>query len=209
MENRSTINKYFDTERSAHDYIEKYEENKNFFNAILQTGRKEDLEFVLPIKIYKYASSLNHDGQYTNALKAIEEIEKDLMKLHSISTRHKLLNESTTFIKGVCLGRLKKYKESNSEFRKILKVNPDNDKYMSWYKSNLISIVDKYLKTIAILSIFFYLTILTLQFFGIKMPVFVRVIGPIILLTTIASMFLTEKIINKLNLNFKKYGASC
>jgi hypothetical protein len=208
MESRKNIEKYFNSDRESLDYINKYEENKIFFNELLSTGRKEDLEFVLPIKIYKYAQSLNQTGYYSKSLEVIDEIELDLKKILGISNRHKQLNESIIFIRGVCFGRLKKYRRSNVEFKKLLKINPVNDRYIEWYKSNLTSILDNYIKLVVASSFALFAVTAILDLLKIKLPSYINTISLIILLISSSLFMISAKIITRIFYKFTTNASS-
>ena len=136
MTTKGNLNSFFNTENEELKLIEKYEENISFFNDLLMNGHKEDIEFVVPIKIYKYADSLQRKGYYTKALKILDEVEKDLEKLRGQSKWYEMYSEGVMFFKGVSLGRLKKYRESNKYFKQLVEKNPTNDNFINWYKSN-------------------------------------------------------------------------
>ena len=141
MTTKGKLQAFFNTEKEELKLIEKYEENIIFFNDLLKNGHKEDIEFVIPIKIHNYADSLISKGYYTKAFKVLDEIEKDLQKIKGQSKYYEMYSELAIFLKGVCLGRLKKYRESNKYFEQLVKkrsINdkPSNDRYIDWYKSN-------------------------------------------------------------------------
>ena len=136
MTNRSKIRTFFNSKRKDFEYIEEYKKNKIFFNDLLQNGRREDIEFVLEIKISHYISPLNNEGFYTEALTELEGIENYLEKIRTHSKLYKLYVEACIFQRGLCLGRLKRYKESNIEFAKLLEKHPTNDNFIDWYKTN-------------------------------------------------------------------------
>ena len=47
----------------------------------MKNGHKEDIEYVIPIKMFKYADSLIQQGYYTKAFKILDETERDLEKI--------------------------------------------------------------------------------------------------------------------------------
>jgi tetratricopeptide (TPR) repeat protein len=72
MEDRKTLDEYFNTDQNDEDFnpkrgpelIDRYETNKSLFDEWLRSGRKEDMEFALRIKVYKYASTLVFDEEF-------------------------------------------------------------------------------------------------------------------------------------------------
>jgi tetratricopeptide (TPR) repeat protein len=178
MNTKSKLQTFFNSKRENFEYIEMYEKNKDYFNELLKNGHADDIEFALSIKMFNYADPLNHSGDYKKALTVLYEIERDLDKIKGLSKWYKKYFEHVIFLKGVCLGRLKKYNASNIEFKKILKIHPSNDKYMDWYKSNLENRIINILNTIAIIGVSYYLCIIVFEFTGFKIKnIVVRHIG--------------------------------
>ena len=91
---------FFNTETENLKWIEKYEENIVFFNDLLKNGHKEDIEFVLLIKIYNYAFPLQDEGYCKKALSVANEIEKDLERLKGQSQWYEMYLKKVMFLKG-------------------------------------------------------------------------------------------------------------
>ncbi|MCL2247004.1 MAG: hypothetical protein FWC10_07830 [Lentimicrobiaceae bacterium] len=136
MTKKGKLKAFFGTEKESLKLIEKYEENIVFFNDLLENGRREDVEFVIPIKMYNYAFSLEKEGYYTKAFSVANEIERDLKRLRGLSEWYDMYSEGAMFLKGLCLGRLKKYRESNKYFKQLVEKKTTNDNFVNWYKSN-------------------------------------------------------------------------
>ncbi len=164
MTTKAELQDLFYSTQEEWKYIQLYEENIVYFNGLLQTGRVDEIEFVLPIKLLKYADPLNKTGNYSKALNVLEEVDRDLTKLKGKSKEYKSYKEFMTFLKGVCLGRLKHYKSSNREFRKLLTVNPDNEKYLDWYRSNQKNQIHKFTWPLVMGGIAAYLIVLGIEF---------------------------------------------
>jgi tetratricopeptide (TPR) repeat protein len=164
MTTKEELQEFFYSAQENWKYIQMYEENIIYFNGLLQTGRVEEIEFVLPIKLLGYVDPLNKTGNYSKALKVLDEVDKDLVKLKGKSKEYKAYKEFMTFLKGVCLGRLKHYKASNKEFRKLLTVDPDNEKYLDWYRGNQKDQIYKVSWPLVISGMTGYLMVLGLEF---------------------------------------------
>lgn len=204
MNSKTKIQNFFDSKHENIQYIEKYEENIEFFNNLLKNGHKEDIEFVIPIKMYHYAEPLNQTGNYSKALTVLAEIKTDIEKLKGQSKRYSQFLEGVTFLKGVCLARLKKYKESNKEFTKILKKNPTNDRYINWFKSNKKNEIDRIFWIFMIFGLGYYFLVLIIQFSGHKIEnMILREIGSAIVLLAIVGSFAWKKLIDKQTLKLK------
>lgn len=163
MTTKKKLQAFFDASHDKAQYIQAYEENVEFFNELLHTGRAEELEYVLPIKLLKYADPLGQSGQYTKALRVLGEVERDLPKLRGRSKWHDQYNESLTFLTAVNLARLKRYAESNSHFQKLLSGKRSNENYENWYRSNRKALVDRYLTPIMVLGVLGYLLLFVVE----------------------------------------------
>lgn len=204
MNNKSKLQVFFDSKQDNAQYIEKYEENIRFFNDLLQNGRKEDVEYVIPIKMYKYADPLNLTGNFQKSLTVLYEIDNDLERIKGQSKWYKQYFEGVTFLKGVCLGRLKRYKDSNVEFKKLLLKNPSNDNYIDWYKSNKKNEIEKVLNRIATVGLTYYFLVIFADFMGIEIGnIILREIGLAIALLSFVTSYIWRKIIDKKKIIFK------
>ncbi len=198
METRKTLSTFFDSKQLPEAKINKYEENIDFFNKLIETGNTQDKEFALNIKIINYINEMYHFGQYKKALKVIDQTEKELFKLKSTSKLYSTFRDSLTFNKGICLGRLKKYRESNIEIKKLLQKKPDNDIYLGWFEGNNTEIFRKHCNAIAVFGGVLYAMILFLD--GdqqIVQNTIIRRSGLILMLLSLALHYFAPKIIKK------------
>ena len=204
MNRKSKIKAFFNSKQEKAAYIDKYEENLDFFNDLLINGHKEDIEFVIPIKIYNYADSLKHTGDYSKALTVLSEVEKDLEKIKGQSKWYNQYLEGVTFHKGVCLARLKRYKDSNIEFEKVLRKNPTNDNFIDWYKSNKKNEIGRILDGIAVISVSYYVIVVIADFIGYEIEnILIRDIGLVVGLLSFVVSYLWKKMIDKKTLRFE------
>ncbi|MPQ49110.1 hypothetical protein GCQ56_19090 [Marinifilum sp. N1E240] len=206
MTNRSKIKTFFNSNRKDFEYIEEYKKNKIFFNDLLQNGRREDIEFVLEIKISNYISPLSREGFYTEALKELEGIEIYLEKIRTHSKLYKLHIEACIFQRGLCLGRLKRYKESNIEFEKLLEKHPTNDNYIDWYKTNKKKNLNRYFELGAMISFGTYLLILLMEFVNSELHFPSKIKGYILFIgaTSIVLPHIIDKIIDSEKIEMNK-----
>jgi tetratricopeptide (TPR) repeat protein len=202
MNKRIELESFFDSKKSHAEYIEKYEENREFFTELLAEGKKEDIEHIISITIYKYSDSLIQKGFYKKALKTLENIEKDLEKLNGTSKIYDLYFEGLTFSKGVSLGWLKRHKESKSEFEKLLKRNPDNDLYINWYKTNRKEIISQFFNRFMYMGLIIAALELLLKLFNIEFKL--GYIGFPIAIGAILISWIWKMQIDKSELNINK-----
>ena len=160
METRESLDNYFQSIQTHEAFIEKYEANADYFNNLLESNNLSDVEFALNIKLLYYINKLYHHGQYNKALKIICQTEKEVHKLKGVSKAYNIFNNTLTFNKGICLGRLKKYRASNIEIKKVLANDPTNDIYIGWIEGNNTSIFRQYNNALAIIGAIIILTII-------------------------------------------------
>lgn len=198
MNTKSKIKSFFDSNQENVAYIEKYEENIDFFNNLLKNGHTEDIDFALSIKIYKYVCPLSQTGNYAKALRILEEVEAELIKLRGLSNWYNKYWEVVTLYKGISLGRLKKYRDSNAEFKKLLIKNPDNNNYIDWYKWNKMAEISKIFDRISIGGVVFYLIILFAEFLEYRVDsLIIRQVGLVVALLAFAMSYIMKEIIEK------------
>ena len=198
MNSKNKLRTFFDSNQDNEKYIQKYEENKDFFNDLLTTGHKEDIEFVLPIKLYKYADPLNKTGNYKKALSIISEVENDLNKIKGQSKYYNQFLEGVTFLSGVCLGKLKRYRESNKEFEKLLRINPSNKNFIGWYKTNKKNAISRIKNRVIQIGIIFYLAVLLIEMSNDEIKLFlIREIGLVIAFVAMGISYILKKKIDK------------
>jgi tetratricopeptide (TPR) repeat protein len=198
LNSKNKLRTFFDSNQDNEKYIQKYEENKDFFNDLLTTGHKEDIEFVLPIKLYKYADPLNKTGNYKKALSIISEVENDLNKIKGQSKYYNQFLEGITFLSGVCLGKLKRYRESNKEFEKLLRINPSNKNFIGWYKTNKKNAISRIKNRVIQIGIIFYLAVLLIEMSNDEIKLFlIREIGLVIAFVAMGISYILKKKIDK------------
>jgi len=204
MTTKEELQAFFNRENEDRKLIEKYEENILFFNYLLGNGRREDIEFVTHIKLFKYVDPLLKKGYFTKALNVLDEIVNDLENIRGQSELYEMYSEQSTFYKGVSFGLLKKHRKSNQYFKQLVKKQPTNDNYIGWYKSNKKLHIDKILNRIGIVALCFVLICIVLDIVKIqdfKVPVVIEAIVWITLLSSILISFVWKKIIDKRKYN--------
>jgi tetratricopeptide (TPR) repeat protein len=205
MNKKIKLKKFFDTEKEPLENIEKYEKNLIFFNELLVKGKKEDIEYVLLIKLHNYASSLNESGKHRKALKVTKEIENDIEKIKGKSEWYKLLKEGVTFQKGVSLRRIRRYNESNIEFRKLISNNPKNQIFIEWYKGNKKDQISRLAVIIAVIGTVCYFLLKIAMDMGIESDNMVlRNIGLVVAILAYPISIIWRKIIDKKDIKFEK-----
>jgi len=204
MHTKFKLKSFFDSKREPSEYIEKYEENLIFFNDLLNNGSKEDIIFVIPIKTHNYAEQLKNLGYFQKSLSVLFEIERDLDLLKGLWDLYNSYNELVTLLKGICLARLKQYRKSNLEFKKLLLQNPTNDNYQDWYKSNKKDIIERAIFPITVIGVACYLILILLEFSKVEIEnkyiktsfIFIAMIG-------FVTIYIWKKIIDNSKIKIK------
>ena len=113
-----------------------YQKHKTYYENLNNALDKMTIEEFILVK-HKYCNALDKEKQYNDALILTQQCYKLLDRLKGKSSEfYSSLHENTLFWEGVMLGRLKKYSESNERFKKLIIINPQNEKYQNWYFSN-------------------------------------------------------------------------
>jgi tetratricopeptide (TPR) repeat protein len=204
LNTKNKLRTFFDSKQDNVKYIQKYEENKDFFNDLLSNGHKEDIEFVIQIKLYKYADPLNKTGNYKKAQSVISEIENDLKKIKGQSRFYNQYLEGVTVLSGVCLSKLHRYTESNKEFEKLLRKKPGNGKFIGWYKSNKKNTISRIKDRIIQIAVIYYLSVLIIEIANDDIGNFsIRDIGLVIAFLAMVISYILKRKIDKQEIKFK------
>lgn len=204
MTPKAKLEAFFSSDKESSSQISKYEKNKLFFNDLLANGSIEDVQFVLKIKIMNYASSLNDVKEYKKALIVIDEIERDFEKVKSRQSFYKTYLPLAILLKGVALHRLRKYSQSNIEFKRLLLIEPKNDKYLKWYRSNRKNQIAIPLMILTSVGLTFHVLVrlgsLSYPFFD---NVIIQYVGLIVGIISFIISFVWRKIIDKSEPDFQ------
>jgi hypothetical protein len=136
MAQNSKLERFFNSKHTNEEYIEMYESNIEYLNELANSGKVEDLQRFMQIKLMRYVVSLRKESYYSRCLTAIVELEKYLPLLKDNVELYNQYIEVYLFSKGVCLRYLAKYSESNVFFKELMNKFPDNALYREWYDSN-------------------------------------------------------------------------
>jgi hypothetical protein len=203
MTPKAKIEAFFSSDNDSFSQITKYEENKLFFNNLLVNGSIEDVQFVLKIKIMNYVSSLNDIKEYKKALIIIEEIERDFEKVKSRQTFYKTYLPLAILLKGVALHRVRKYSQSNVEFKRLLLIEPKKEKYLKWYRSNRKNKIAVPLMILTSIALTFHVLVrlgsLSYPFFD---NVIIQYVGLIVGIISFIISFVWRRIIDKSHPDF-------
>ena len=207
LTNKEELTEFFATEKEGLKLIEKYEKNIDFFDDLLEKGSVDDILLVVSIKIHKYADPLITNGCYTKAFKALEGVENDLEKVREDSEWYEFYAEKAVFLKAVCLGRLRKYRESNQYFEELIKKNPENDGYLDWYKSNNKNQMGNVANGIAIAGLAIYLLSIAINIVSIsdfQIPKAIELSALSITILALTTSYIWGKIIDKQRAKIKE-----
>lgn len=149
--------------------VVEYERNRLFIENIISKGDFYDQADFIPIKL-TYVNSLIQVGRFTDALSVVESAISQLEEMDGNWSYHKDYRKYSIFLKGVGLGRLKKYKESNVLFKSLISQEPNNDIYAEWFRGNQIAIIRKLFFPILVVSVSFYFILIGLEFLGYESP---------------------------------------
>jgi len=111
-----------------------YESNQLYFDNYEIHSSLEVIEEIAEIKI-SYIIALDTKKHFKKADKVLRHVDVLIQKLKGSDSIDKL-NENYMYASGVIAHRLKHFEESQSYFKQLLDIDPDNDWYKNWYSAN-------------------------------------------------------------------------
>ncbi len=114
-------------------YSEFYERNRQLIDSINPTTKKG--ENLLLKMNGEYGLSLQRNGRCSEAIKILNLVISKVEMMISSGDKEPTLNsylEHLLWSKGVCLFETERVKESEIVFNRLVEMQPDNDRYLSW-----------------------------------------------------------------------------
>lgn len=132
----SIIEKSYDIDLNDSDEIIKfYTENRLYFDNFEIITDIETIEEIVYIK-QKYTEAIERIAHYSDAIIILNHIFILLEKIKDKSINYESNYEKALFYEGVVLGRQEKYSDSNERFKKLIVIDPQNERYKNWYLTN-------------------------------------------------------------------------
>ena len=114
-----------------------YKKHKLYYENLNNAIDKMTIEEFIVVK-QRYCEALEKMNRYNEALILLEQVYKLLDRLKNKKSKYyNTLYEKTLFWEGLLLGRQEKYKESNEIFKKLIAIDPKNERYENWYLTNI------------------------------------------------------------------------
>ena len=114
-----------------------YKKHKLYCENLNNAIDKMTIEEFIVVK-QRYCEALEKMNRYNEALILLEQVYKLLDRLKNKKSKYyNTLYEITLFCEGLLLGRQEKYKESNEIFKKLIAIDPKNERYENWYLTNI------------------------------------------------------------------------
>jgi len=161
-----------------------YKNRKLYYENLNKAIDKTTIEEFIVVK-QRYCEALEKLNRYNEAFIIIEQVYKLLGRLKNKSSKYyNNLYEKTLFCEGSLFAREEKYNESNEIFKKLIDLDPKNERYENWYLTNKERLSSKKIKVLEyiILAAFIFTIILGDKLFDsnvflVKIIVFVLFIG--------------------------------
>lgn len=118
-------------------------------------------------------------AQAEEVLKTLNErMQSCRLELHPEKTDYSSRYEKFLFTEGIVFGYLKRFDESQNDFKKLVKLDPKNDLYKDWFKSNQTNIIAKKSNIVGYIGCgIIFLEIISDIVFKIKLSIYVDLIG--------------------------------
>jgi len=113
-----------------------YKKHKLYYENLNKAIDKTTMEEFIIVK-QRYCEALEKMNRFNEAFIILEQVYKLLDRLKNKTSKYyNTLYEKTLFCEGLLLGRQEKYTESNEIFKKLIVIDPKNERYENWYLSN-------------------------------------------------------------------------
>ena len=160
--------------------LEFYKEHQLYYENLNNAIDKMTIEEFIVVK-QRYCDALEKMNRYNEALILLEQIYKLLDRLKNKKSKYyDTFYEKALFCEGLLLGRQEKYKESNEIFKKLIFIDPENERYENWYLTNKewlankkISIYEYFVITMFVITILWGKNIFADNMFIVRLVVFV------------------------------------
>lgn len=160
--------------------LEFYKKHQLYYENLNNAIDKMTIEEFIVVK-QRYCEALEKMNRYNEALTLLEQIYKLLDRLKNKKSKYyDTFYEKALFCEGLLLGRQEKYKESNEIFKKLIFVDPENERYENWYLTNKewlankkISIYEYFVITLFVIIILWGNNLFADNIFIVRLLVFV------------------------------------
>ncbi len=160
--------------------LEFYKKHQLYYENLNNAIDKMTIEEFIVVK-QRYCEALEKMNRYNEALILLEQIYKLLDRLKNKKSKYyDTFYEKALFCEGLLLGRQEKYKESNEIFKKLIFIDPENERYENWYLTNKewlankkISIYEYFVITLFVITILWGNNIFADNMFIVRLVVFV------------------------------------
>ena len=124
------------------EIIKFYESNKHIVDNYQDLQESESIIILIDLKL-SYCNALISKHHYNDCFDALTHINILVNKLLKDTNEYKIRHERYLFTEGVVLGYLRRYEESQGNFKELVKIDPRNDLYKDWLKANRTQIIAK------------------------------------------------------------------
>ena len=148
------------------DILNFYKKHKLYYENLNKAIDKMTIEEFIHVK-QKYCIALENKNKYSEAITVLEQVYILLNRLKGKSSKYySTFYEKTLFWEGILLGRQEKYTESNERFKKLITLDPKNERYEDWYLTNKECLITK---KISIMEYLFSATFFITVVWGVKL----------------------------------------
>ena len=160
--------------------LEFYKKHQLYYENLNNAIDKMTIEEFIVVK-QRYCEALEKMNRYNEALTLLKQIYKLLDRLKNKKSKYyDTFYEKALFCEGLLLGRQEKYKESNEIFKKLIFIDPENERYENWYLTNKewlankkISIYEYFVITLFVITILWGNNLFADNIFIVRLLVFV------------------------------------
>jgi tetratricopeptide (TPR) repeat protein len=164
--------------RNKDEVIKFYEANILYFDNYQVQTQLDSILNIIDIKL-SYCDALISKKHYTDCLEILTHINILINKLKQDQKGdYKIRYERYLFTEAVVFAYLKRYEESQTNFKELLRIDPRNDVYKDWFESMKARVISKQSNIIGYMGFgIIFLDIITSTIFKIKLGKFVSLVG--------------------------------
>ena len=180
--------------RNKDEVIGFYESNKLYFDNYKVQTQPDSILDMIDFKL-TYCDALISEKHYTDCLDILTHINILVNKLDKVQiSGYNSRYERYLFTEGMVLGRLKRYEESQNNFKELVRIDPKNDLYKDWYVSNKTNIIAKQSNIVGYTGCGIIILDLILDIlFNIRLSKYVSLIGVVVMVLGFTYPYLLRK----------------
>lgn len=181
--------------RKRDEVIKFCEANRLYLDNYKSIANVDSQLRIIDIKL-SYCNALIDKHHYKECFDSLEHLNIMINKLKDHPRiKNSSVYESYLFAEALVYGYLKRYEESQKNFKELIKIDPQNDLYKDWVKSNKTKIIAKKSNIVGYIGCgLIFLSIFLDLFYRLKYSNYINIFGVIIMILGFTFPFIATKL---------------